>query len=310
MKIEMAESLLLSYFKHVKGCLFYQLNWKVASNWQYTEEAYDNAQNIYNIIIHNREFSDVFKTEFAQLMRQAEIDIIGMDSNNNIYVADIAFHEAGLNYGSKIETKNRVFKKLLRSYLNVLLYLPNRQYELIFASPKVNPATEKIIKDYFIALNNIFNDDKVKFKYFSNDLFKTEILLPTISSIRNDSDTTELCGRAFKLLDLFDLIMDNFIVQKPNVNNNPQQIQEPINPPNPGGGQIVFIPDQETFRINLVRTQRARYTITYFDGRQEIKYWDANGFTNGSNLINNIRSGKLRDWEKKGIQRAVFEIIE
>jgi hypothetical protein len=59
-----------------------------------------------------------------------------------------------------------------------------------------------------------------------------------------------------------------------------------------------------------LKTKKARYTITYFDGRQEIKFWNAKDFTNDSNLKNNIRSGILRDWKRKGIQRAVFEIIE
>jgi len=33
MKIEIGESLMLSYLKHVKKCLFYQANWKVSSNF-------------------------------------------------------------------------------------------------------------------------------------------------------------------------------------------------------------------------------------------------------------------------------------
>ena len=33
MKIEMGESLLQSYLKHVKNCLISQTNWKTSSNW-------------------------------------------------------------------------------------------------------------------------------------------------------------------------------------------------------------------------------------------------------------------------------------
>jgi hypothetical protein len=50
--------------------------------------------------------------------------------------------------------------------------------------------------------------------------------------------------------------------------------------------------------------------IIYKDGHQEISVWNANNYTKGSNLINNIRSGPLRDWKKKRIVKAIFEVKE
>jgi len=206
MKIEIGESLMLSYLKHVKKCIFYQTNWKVSGNWDISPETYDKVHLNYDSIIKNPEFSGIFKkSELNQLLKQAEIDIIGFDSNNTIYVVDIAFHEAGLNYGSKKETKDRVLKKLLRSYLALLAYFPNKKYELFFVSPKVNNATEEIIKDYFNILDSLFSNENTRFHYISNELFGKEILFPTIEAAKSDSDTNELFIRAVKMLELFDL---------------------------------------------------------------------------------------------------------
>jgi hypothetical protein len=206
MKIEIGESLMLSYLKHIKKCLFYQTNWKPSSNWDIDANSNDKVSFIYDNILKHSEFQDIFKSsKLEQLIKQSEIDVIGCDGDNTIYAADIAFHEAGLNYGSKIETKNRVFKKLLRTYLNLLAYFPNKKYELIFASPKVNPSTEEIINDYFNVLNKDFSEENVTFKYISNDNFRKEIFCYTIEKAIIDSDTNELFMRAIKLSNLFDM---------------------------------------------------------------------------------------------------------
>ena len=33
-----------------------------------------------------------------QLLKQAEIDILGVDFNGDVHVLEVAFHQAGLNY--------------------------------------------------------------------------------------------------------------------------------------------------------------------------------------------------------------------
>lgn len=51
----------------------------------------------------------------SQLLIQAEVDVLGIsfdEEGNHIYAIDVAFHEAGLNYGSKEETITRVIKNV------------------------------------------------------------------------------------------------------------------------------------------------------------------------------------------------------
>jgi len=304
MKIEIGESLMLSYLKHVKKCIFYQTNWKVSSKWGISSEASDRVKFIYNKIINHPEFAEVFKSELDQLIKQSEIDVIGMNSNDYIYAGDIAFHEKGLSYGDKMETKDRVIKKLLRSYLTLLAYFPNKKYEFIFASPKVNPATETIISDCFCVLQKDFTDENVSFKYFSNDSFFENILKPTISTSTDDSDTNELFIRSIILNNLFESKKrrgSNDVVS----GSTPIQIH-PNNAP-----ILEFEPsDQEIFKWELIKTKKARRIIFYKDNRIQEEIWNARSFTKEADLIANIRSNnKVRQWKKLGIVRIRFEII-
>ena len=312
MKIEIGESLMLSYLKHVKKCTFYQTNWKVSSNWEISSETSDKVQFYYDNIIKTSEFSDIFKkNKLNQLLKQAEIDILGLDSNNTIYAVDIAFHEDGLQYGDKNKTKDRVIKKLLRSYLVLLAYFPNKKYEILFASPKVNQATEIIISDYFNVLKKNFTDDYVIFKYLSNNNFYENILKPTILDSTNDSDTNELFIRSIILKNLFES-KKKTINEVVSLENNPKPIAQINGDINYDDELILeFEPsNQRIFKQELIRTRQARRIISYKDNRVEKQIWNANNFTKSSNLIGNIRGNNLiRNWRELGIVKIRFEII-
>ena len=309
MKVEIGESLILSYLKHVKKCVFYQTNWKSSSNWETFND--EKVQSIYDKIKENLVF-DVFKnSQLSQLLKQSEIDVIGMDSSNTIYAIDIAFHESGLNYGSKEETKNRVFKKLLRSYLSLLSYFPNKNYELVFVSPKVHNATEEIISAYFSELEKTFSNENVKFKYISNEIFRDEIIIPTLKSANDDSDTNELFLRAAKLLSLFNLY------SKPTQKNNITEIkQERLgldnNKPLTEDFSLEFIPsDENIFKQKLLQAKKANRTWYYSNGKIVNDIWDASRFTIESNLRGNIYSNnKVRQRTKTGLKKLKIEIIE
>lgn len=206
MKIEMGESLLRSYFKDIKGCLITQTNWKVSENWKTDSADSAQLQDIYKKIRSDSDFADVFKTELAQTLRQAEVDVIGIDAGGKVHMAEVAFHEGGLNYGGKNETKDRVVKKLLRAYLAATKFFPGHAYEILFASPKVNPATDKIIKAYFAMLSDHFESHAVHFAYYANNDFRDEILVPTYRRTKAEADTSDLFIRSVRMLDMFALV--------------------------------------------------------------------------------------------------------
>lgn len=203
MKIEIGESLALSYLKHVKNCVIYQTNWKASNRWSITNEEVLKA--IFEAVRKSEEFRDISKkSEFDQFLKQAEIDALGIDQAGKVYAIDIAFHEKGLRYGSTDEeAAARVTKKLVRSYLAMRGYFPGREYEIIFASPKVGPTRDIVIDKAVESLCRRLGDvNREKFKYITNDAFRDDILRETLRVTKDDADTNELFLRSYKLLRL------------------------------------------------------------------------------------------------------------
>lgn len=67
MKIEIGESLALSYLKHVKKCVLYQNNWKISSKWKESDKGENNKNTTLEEKIFNEiktRFNGVFKSSF------------------------------------------------------------------------------------------------------------------------------------------------------------------------------------------------------------------------------------------------------
>lgn len=327
MKIEIGESLALSYLKHVKKCVIYQNNWKISSRWRESDKGNNNKnitleEKIFNEI--KTRFNGVFKSSFNQTIKQAEIDALGMDKEGKIYAIDIAYHEKGLSYDKDNNvTKNKMIKKLLRSYLILLSYFPDRDYEIIFASPKVREATESIIIQSFNDLNTFFNNNvelqnkvklknNVEFKYISNEEFRKEILDKTIEASTDNSDTNELFMRSYKLLELFNKAY-NIAENTTNLNkkNSPTDyIEFVFKPSDEKSLEFEFIPsDEKQFKKELIKTKQAKITWFYPD-RQEETIWNADKITENSKIRENIRNRKkVKAREKSGLYKVKLEII-
>ena len=393
MKIEIGESLALSYLKHVKKCVLYQNNWKISSKWAKSDndmagdifykikhikeyikkkelenKIEKNAIEVFDKIFPNKELKkkialcqklqqtvkdttnpilqqteiDTIKNTLEkaeidalnqilkknkiktidnilkqaeadainQILKQAEIDAIGIDKEGKMYTMDIAFHEGGLNYRSnKEETARRIIEKLLSSYMMLLRYFPNRNYEIIFASPKVGEETEKSIIPKFDGLKKLFSNEKVEFKYISNEAFSKEILKETIDNSKEDSDTNELFMRSYKLIQLLEDI-SNKKNKKINLNkkNSPTDYielefkQKKL--------EFEFIPsDEKQFKKELIKTKQAKITWFYPD-RQEETVWNADKISENSKIRENIRNRKkVKAREKSGLYKVKLEII-
>lgn len=212
MKIEIGESLALSYLKHVKECAVYQTNWKLPSWWLKKLEGQSLGWNFYLELERSRreeaglkggiEDEKTLKSEFLQFLKQAEIDALGVDREGRVYAIDVAFHEKGLSYGSKVATRDCVIKKFVRSYLIMLSCFPGKACTVIFASPKVDKAKDDLIRAALKGLSNDdrFKDEMITFEYIVNKDFEKDILLPTIEASKDDADTNELFLRSCKLL--------------------------------------------------------------------------------------------------------------
>lgn len=201
MKIEIGESLGYSYFRHVKGCWLVQANWKPSEHW--VKHMTDDAlESLFQEMRRRFEpASEVFKgtKNSGQFLRQAEIDVVGIDQGGGVHAMEVAFHEAGLNYlgGSHI----RVLKKLLRTKLVLDAYHPpDVKRTIYFVSPKVNQGVLQPLEEVFERLQQEYAS--VHWSLLTNERFTEEMLKPVLDKAETVADTSELFVRSAKLMKL------------------------------------------------------------------------------------------------------------
>lgn len=198
MKIEVCESLACSYLRHVKRCWIVQTNWKASEHWELREDA--ELEKIFSDMKCRFDHDGiVFKRtkDAAQALKQAEIDVVGVDQQGDVHAIEVAFHEAGLNYSGK---DDRVLKKMLRTLL-VLRTLTTRTGRLCiyFLSPKVHPASQQLLDTMFADLRTEYTD--IEWRLLTNEHFAECIVKPTLNKARGVPDLSELFMRSVKLLE-------------------------------------------------------------------------------------------------------------
>lgn len=211
MKIEIGESLLLSWLRHIKECQLVQTNWKASSKWELKHrEALEQLMQNSSAIFESKCGYDLYKgnSGIDQLLTQAEIDVIGIsfdESEKHIYAIDVAFHESGLNYGTKDETVTRVIKKCIRAAMCIYGYFGIDTGTIIFTSPKINPA---IFDDLNACLNDIksvLNNSNLNYevRIIANEDFSNKVLEPVLNVLGDVADTSELFMRSLQMYNLF-----------------------------------------------------------------------------------------------------------
>lgn len=210
MKIEMGESLIYSWLRHEKQCQLAQTNWKPSQYWSL--DNYDNLQILiekFNLYYKDKYGYDIFKgCSLNQLMKQAEIDAVGIafsESAQHIFAVDIAYHEAGLNYGDKDKTLCKIIQKCVRTALCLYGYFNLATGEIIFASPKINSSIERDLSPMFEELTNLIKHLGLEFTVllYCNDAFFSEIMQPILVKETNIADTSELFLRSIQLYQMF-----------------------------------------------------------------------------------------------------------
>ena len=214
MKIEMAESLIFSWLRHVQGCVVTQLNWKPSPSWSIANEdelrqEFDRIRTLASETVGVPIFK---RCEFAQFVRQTEIDVLGLrltgdPSTSQAMAVDSAFHEAGLSYGSADETVGRVLKKLIRAALAIEGYLKVGEATIVFAAPKVAEQIREPIERHLASLEAEFAErpsagPRLRLRLIANGEFANEILQPVLDRADQVADTSELFLRAQQLMAL------------------------------------------------------------------------------------------------------------
>ncbi len=203
--------MLLSWLKHIKECQLVQTNWKASSKWELkNKEVLEQLMLSSSNSFKSKYGYDLYKgnSGIGQLLIQAEIDVLGIsftEDERHIYAIDVAFHEAGLNYGTKEETVSRVIKKCIRMAMCIYGYFDYDKGTIIFTSPKINPSVIN-------TLSACTSDITTVLKYFglnyqvriiANDDFSDKVLEPVLNVLGDVADTSELFMRSLQMYNMF-----------------------------------------------------------------------------------------------------------
>jgi hypothetical protein len=211
MKIEMGESLFYSWLRHVKECQVVQTNWKASPQWQlkHEDELADLMMSTEKFFFQKYGYQIYKKnSSLLQLIHQGECDALGIalqDNGIHTYAVDVAFHEAGLNYGSRQETVMAVIKKSLRTAMCLYGYLDTKQAEIVFASPKINPAILAELISCYKDINTLLQERGFSFsvRIIANEEFNDSVLKPILLISEGVSDTSELFLRSYQMYRMF-----------------------------------------------------------------------------------------------------------
>jgi hypothetical protein len=232
LKLEVGESLSLSWLRHVRGCQVVQLNWKISPKalGMFLEDRgkYGALQQVFTAAraafkldpLLGDAGRHVLKTgvDFDQFIRQGEIDALGLRLNHrdsghtdvHAVAVEVAFHEGGLNYGSKFESAARIAKKMLRGAFLLSGPLGVASGEVVFATPKVGNSTRKLIEPMVDHVREFWNTQAAahhlptcEFSFDSGPDFESKLLRPLLEAGQDVADTSELFLRSFQMLRMF-----------------------------------------------------------------------------------------------------------
>ena len=208
MKTEMGESLIYTWLRHIRGCQVVQTNWKTSPRWELAHtdelEALHAAVDSHFQEAHGYQ---IFKriSSLSQIIRQGECDALGAafrDGTARFCAVDVAFHESGLLYGSRVETVSKVINKSIRTAMCLYGFFGVREAEVLFASPKVNPSQLSDMIPCVRELQDLTEQAGFGFTFrvLVNEDFREQVLSPVLAASREIADTSELFLRSCQLL--------------------------------------------------------------------------------------------------------------
>src|SRR5690554_1833854 len=217
MKIEIGESLLYSWLKHIQKCQVVQTNWKSSILWfegkreeelNIDKKHFDVVLNIAHGLKEKFNIQININDNIEKILGFTEIDNLGisfLENTKKIIAVESAFHEGGLNYGSNGDSKVKVIEKFLRTAICLLTVFPNIESKIIFATPKASSTLVKDIEEITNYLHKEFKDNglSITFEIISNEKYYSEILDKVLKTSDKIADSNELFVRSNKLIQMF-----------------------------------------------------------------------------------------------------------
>ncbi len=216
MKIEMGESLVYSWLKHVRRCAFIHANWKapLENQWRNVEELADILGELRGLL-GDAAIDILGNDNIRQFIRQTECDEIGLNRNNDgsfsvtamevaIHLKRDGLHYNGIRHGSTVRenvSDDKVPAKLIGIAFAVYACTSIRNGEISFATPIADEDILGRIRARLLIVENCLAQHGFNFSFhvYANEAFYTEILRPVLAVVNDVSDTGELFVRAMQI---------------------------------------------------------------------------------------------------------------
>lgn len=186
--------MMYAWAKHIQKYPVVEINWRASGQWKSEREAEGKKllKDIRSFLKRKDRGigDDLFKIKYEQILKQVECDVLAQ-REKKILAIEMAFHSHGLGYGSAEENKCRYLKKMINLAVVTTVFFPNCEKRIVFASPSVNPKSEKEINEAYQLLDSFFLTPENKKSY------KIEIEL----YVGRDSFDENIHSRLVELLD-------------------------------------------------------------------------------------------------------------
>jgi hypothetical protein len=200
MKIEIGEFLILSWLRHVRGCVVTQMNWSPSPAWTVTRER--ELRATFEAV---RTFSDD-TIDFGTFVRHARIDVLGLrldrDSGGIEAIAvDSAINDTELPHGNAEETIVRLIQRMTRAAFALAAFLQPRQASVVFATPWLATAVRQEVQRHLDLLELRLAEQRdralshLRFRVIADADFADEIVQPVLEHADAVADTSGLVGQ-------------------------------------------------------------------------------------------------------------------
>jgi hypothetical protein len=208
MKIELGEFLILSWLRHVRGCVVTQMNWSPSPAWTVAREgdlaAAFEAVRSYAADAIGRPILET--CDLDSFVRDARIDVLGLrpgsrGRNTEAIAVDSAINDSELPHGNAEETIARLIQRMLRAGFALAAYLNPRQASVVFATPWLAQAIRQEVQRHLARLETCLAAQRhpavsgLRFRVIADADFADEIVQPVLEHVDAVAATTGLVGQ-------------------------------------------------------------------------------------------------------------------
>lgn len=208
MKIEIGEFLILSWLRHVRGCVVTQMNWSPSPAWAIARErelraAFEAVRRFSDDTIGRSSFGQV---DFESFVRQARIDVLGLRLDQHAggieaIAVDSAINDTELPHGGAEETIVRLIQRMTRAGFALAAYLEPRQTSVVFATPWLAMAVRQEVQRHLGLLESRLAEQRdhpvsrLRFRVIADGDFADEIVQPVLEHVDAVADTSGLANQ-------------------------------------------------------------------------------------------------------------------